>query len=159
MTNTQETTPITHTRTFFTDGSSHGNPGKSGWANLEVLPDGTFVERSGHLPHATNNIAEFNAIRDVVKRTPEGGKALICSDSMYCIRALNEWLPNKWRHNGFRTAKNKPIENRELILEIDALMQTREITFEHVKAHSGHPANERADALANNAALGMEVGQ
>ncbi|MFY0597284.1 MAG: ribonuclease HI [Cognatishimia sp.] len=157
MTNTKATHPTA--RMFFTDGSSHGNPGKSGWANVEALPDGTLVERSGHLPHATNNIAELSAIKDVIMRTPEGTGVHIVSDSMYCIQALTDWLPNKWKGNGFRTAKGKPIENRDLILEIDALMQPREITFEHVKAHSGHPANERADALANNAALCMEIGQ
>lgn len=141
-----------------TDGSCHGNPGLGGWGVVADYPDGTRKEISGHIAETTNNRVELKAIIEALKLAPEGTSLIIKSDSQYGISGATEWMPNKWKKNGWRGAKKKPVLNRDLWEEIDALMETRKVTFEHVSAHSGIEANERADALANAAARGEVVG-
>ena len=43
------------------------------------------------------------------------------------------------------------MKNKELWLELDKLVQNYSIKWKWVKGHSGHPENERADQLANDA--------
>ena len=43
------------------------------------------------------------------------------------------------------------IEMKKLWIALDKLTQEHNITWEWVKGHSGHPENERADKLANEA--------
>lgn len=78
-------------------------------------------------------------------------RLLVQSDSAYVIGVFTEWLDN-WRNNGFRNAARKPVENRDLIEEIDSLLQGRRVSWEKVPGHAGHRLNERADTLANAAA-------
>ena len=70
------------------------------------------------------------------------GKIIIKTDSQY---AGNQ-ATGAWR------AKS----NRELVAHVQSLWnevsELREVTWEHVKAHSGHRWNERADHLAIRAA-------
>ena len=51
--------------------------------------------------------------------------------------------------NGFKNAKKKPVLNSDLWLELDQLTSIHDIEWFWIKGHSGHPENERADALAN----------
>ena len=41
-----------------------------------------------------------------------------------------------------------PPKNVELWKQLDELMQTHKILYQHVKGHSGHLENERCDQLA-----------
>ena len=51
----------------------------------------------------------------------------------------------------------KPVKNQDLWLQLDSLSQLHSIKWKWVKGHSGHPENERADALANQGVLqGMQ---
>ena len=43
------------------------------------------------------------------------------------------------------------MKNKELWIELERLIQGKKINWKWVKGHSGHPDNERADQLANNA--------
>ena len=45
------------------------------------------------------------------------------------------------------------MKNKELWVELDSLIQVHKINWIWVKGHSGHPDNERADELANNAII------
>jgi ribonuclease HI len=54
--------------------------------------------------------------------------------------------------NGWRTSAKKPVENRELWIElIEQVEKFKFLSFVKVKGHSGEPGNERADELANKA--------
>ena len=49
--------------TAYIDGGSRGNPGLAGYGVQIVGDDGAVVaELHGSLPHATNNIAEYNGL-------------------------------------------------------------------------------------------------
>jgi ribonuclease HI len=45
------------------------------------------------------------------------------------------------------------VKNKELWVELESLIQAHKINWIWVKGHSGHPDNERADELANNAII------
>lgn len=129
------------------DGSCIGNPGPGGWA--WVTEEGK--EGSAAARRTTNNRMELRAVLELLKATPADANLLVQSDSAYVIGVFTQWLEG-WRRNGFRSAAKKPVENRDLIEEIDALLQGRCVTWEKVPGHAGHRLNERADALANAAA-------
>ena len=72
----------------------------------------------------------------------------IVTDSKYVMNGIQDWLP-KWKLNNWRTAAKKPVANKELWKQLDSLCQTHHTSWEWVKGHSGHPMNERCDALAS----------
>lgn len=51
-----------------------------------------------------------------------------------------------------RTGWGKPVENRGLVERLDALVQSRNVRFVWVRGHADRPVNEKADAVANDAA-------
>ncbi|GLO60100.1 ribonuclease H [Vibrio sp. MACH09] len=78
----------------------------------------------------------------------EDGDAIF-SDSEYCEKGFNEWLDN-WKRKGWRKSDKKPVANRALWQQVDRLRSDKYVEVFKVKAHFG---NERADALAMEAAL------
>jgi ribonuclease HI len=78
---------------------------------------------------------------------------VIYSDSDYCVKGYNEWL-NNWKRKGWRKANKKPVANRNLWQEVDELRSEKYVEVVKVRAHSGIEGNERADALAVEAAKG-----
>ncbi len=74
------------------------------------------------------------------------------TDSKYVKDGITQWLA-KWRANGWRTANKKPVKNKDLWQQLDALVARHDIEWAWVKGHSGHPENERVDDLAREAAI------
>lgn len=126
------------------DGSSLGNPGPAGWC--------WFVDekhwQAGGWESATNNQAELTAVLDLLQATSTSGEALeILCDSQYVINCCTKWMP-KWKQNGWRKADKKPVENQELLRQLDTALADREVEFKWVKGHAGHDLNEAADERA-----------
>ena len=48
--------------------------------------------------------------------------------------------------------RKKPVKNQDLWTRLSALLDTHTVKFHWVRGHSGHPENERCDALANQQA-------
>lgn len=134
-----------------TDGSCLGNPGPMGWAYHIQWPDGSTTEKADALGNGTNNKAELLAAIDGLKATPTGSLVMILTDSDYVRNGATLWSI-KWIKNNWRNAQKKPVKNKELWIELLALMETREVTIEHVVGHSGDPMNDHVDALARTAA-------
>ena len=63
----------------------------------------------------------------------------------------NALLDKNWKSNGWKTANKKAVKNQSLWKELDELSSKHHIEWQWVKGHSGHPGNERADELANEA--------
>ena len=74
----------------------------------------------------------------------------LTTDSKYVIQGITEWLAN-WKKNGWKTAAKKPVKNADLWQRLEQAVQAHQIDWQWVKGHSGHPENERADELANQA--------
>lgn len=125
-----------------TDGSSLGNPGPSGWAWVteDGRQDWASVRRS------TNNRMELTAVLQLLRSVP-APILTIQTDSQYVRNIFTEWLEG-WRRRGMRTSSRKPVENQDLIVAIDESLQGRNVEWEWVRGHVGHPLNEVADDLA-----------
>jgi ribonuclease HI len=72
------------------------------------------------------------------------------SDSLYLRDGITRWI-HAWKRKGWKTADRKPVKNVDLWQALDAAAARHEIRWEWVRGHSGHPENERVDALARGA--------
>ncbi|SJX62336.1 related to Ribonuclease H [Sporisorium reilianum f. sp. reilianum] len=150
--------PDTYRKYIFVycDGSCLGN-GKP-WARAgyaAYFPDPRLRDRNvaARLQGLqTNNRAELMALIRAVQQAPKDGRqVVIFSDSEYAINCVGKWL-GKWRSNGWKTAKGKPVANRDLV-RLDRALDDHDIPpiLEHVKGHAGHYGNEVADQMAKEA--------
>lgn len=128
----------------YTDGSGVGSIAGAG----VHFPDASYLDVIETIENGTNNIGELTAIKIALELTSDDPRHLIIrSDSEYGIKALTVYF-DTWKANGFRKADGKPVANLALILSIKALMENREVSLIHARAHCGEPGNERADRLA-----------
>ena len=136
------------------DGSSLGNPGPAGWA--WVTAEGDW--RAGGWPRGTNNQGELMAVLDLLRATEKLDASLrILCDSQYVINSVTKWMPG-WKRRGWKKSDGKPVQNRDLLEQIDAALAGREVSFEWVRGHSGHDLNERADDYARAVATAYQRG-
>ena len=143
-------TELTHVE-IATDGACKGNPGPGGWG--AIIRSGTRErELSGGEPATTNNRMEMTAVIEALKALKRPCRVTLSTDSRYVIDGLTKWL-HGWQKNGWRTADKKPVKNADLWQELIAAAKPHRIDWQWVKGHNGHPDNERADALASNAAI------
>ena len=136
---------------LYTDGGCSGNPGPGGWAFLLRHPaSGKELQRSGAERETTNNRMELMAVIRGLEALKRPTRVELVTDSVYVGRGLTQWLP-KWKANGWRrrAGKQQPdIKNEDLWRQLDQLSARHQIQFTHVRGHSGHPENERCDAMA-----------
>ena len=130
----------------YTDGACSGNPGPGGWG-VYVMTGDEETELKGGEPATTNNRMELMAAIEALRHMSEGTPFALYTDSTYVKNGLNEWIKN-WKKNNWRTASRKPVKNRDLWEELDALAAKHTIEWHWVKGHAGDPGNERADLLA-----------
>ena len=134
---------------IFTDGSCRFNPGPGGWA--AILRSGAHEkEISGGENSTTNNRMELTAAIEAFKALKSPSTVIIHTDSRYVMDGLTNWLP-RWKKNGWKTADKKPVKNGDLWRALDDAVARHDVVWRWVEGHSGHPENERADALAKAA--------
>ena len=98
----------------------------------------------------TNNRMEMRAMMAALRRVPEGGSAVIYSDSILCVRTLNEWAEG-WAARGWKRSGDKPVENVDLVREALELRRKRpDVTIEWIRGHDGFLWNEFADKMATD---------
>ena len=164
---------------LFTDGACKGNahaatrvqPAGWGVAVVEGIPAGStrggsvlselygpvvLEARSPSFLGATvgsNNTGELSGIcmalgwlsSQAVGASPPLPPAVICYDSEYAaMQTQGLW----------RAKKNKALIRRAQAALAEA-RRSREVRFLHIKGHSGHVWNDKADALANRGAAGL----
>jgi ribonuclease HI len=105
-------------------------------------------ELYGGDPATTNNRMELTAVIRALEALKRPSKVEVYTDSEYVKKGITEWLL-AWKRRGWKTADRKPVKNADLWRELDELTGRHEIRWHWVRGHSGHPENERADALAN----------
>ena len=132
---------------IYTDGACKGNPGPGGWGALIVLED-EQIELSGGKKETTNNQMELMAVIKSLEHFDNKIDAIIYTDSKYVMDGITNNI-KRWKINGWKTASKKPVKNSELWKSLDSLNSFHNIQWNWVKGHSGHPGNEKADALAN----------
>ena len=134
---------------LYTDGACLGNPGPGGWAAVLKWQE-EVKELSGGQPDTTNNPNGIKCGYSGSCRPKAPSARAYRHRQQICNEWRQDWMP-RWKQNNWRTAAKKPVANKELWLELDALCQTHQTSWEWVKGHSGHPMNERCDALASAA--------
>ena len=131
----------------FTDGACSGNPGPGGWGAVLQFGD-RERELYGGADDTTNNRMELTAAIEALKALKEPCEVSLTTDSTYVKDGITQWLVN-WKKNGWKTAARKAVKNQDLWQQLDDQASRHRIVWRWVKGHSGHPENERADALAN----------
>ena len=124
---------MTATHNVYTDGSCLGNPGPGGWA--AIIESGTDANRiTGGAPSTTNNRMEITAAIRGIEATPLGAAVVVHSDSEYLVKTMTKG----WKRNA----------NKDLWEDLERAVALRNVDFNWVRGHAGHPQNEQADRLA-----------
>jgi len=134
---------------IYTDGACRGNPGNGGWGAILNYNDKT-KEIKGFASNTTNNIMELTAVIKSIELLKEPCQITVFTDSKYVQNGISTWI-HGWKKNGWKTSNKKSVKNKNLWLALDDQAAKHNISWEWVKGHSGHPLNERADELANQA--------
>ena len=129
--------------TIYTDGACTGNPGPGGWGAV-IVGDSKRRELSGGEKRTTNNRMEIMAAIKGLAETPPGSTVHIESDSQYLVFTMTR----NWKRN----------KNHDLWEKLDRLVSERSVKWSWTRGHAGHPENERADALACDAAKRIRTG-
>ncbi len=133
----------------WTDGACRGNPGPGGWGVL-LRYKGNEKTLYGAERETTNNRMELMAAIQALESLTRQCKVQLTTDSQYVQKGITEWLPN-WKRRGWKTAAKKPVKNVDLWQRLDKAVAEHDVEWHWVRGHSGHPENEQADALANQA--------
>lgn len=142
---------------LYTDGACRGNPGRGGWGAILVYGS-KEKELSGGEPMTTNNRMELMAAIAGLEALRVPCKVTLTSDSKYLVDAINKGWLESWKKNGWRKADKSAVLNVELWKKIDMLLAVHDVSFVWVHGHTGHPYNERCDALATAFADSFEEG-
>ncbi|HBI22167.1 MAG TPA: ribonuclease HI [Legionella sp.] len=134
---------------MYTDGACKGNPGPGGWGVL-LRFQGQEKSLKGAELLTTNNRMELMAAIQGLTALTRASQVDLYTDSQYLRQGMLSWMAG-WKKNGWRNSKREPVKNVDLWQQLDALALLHQINWHWVKGHSGHPENERADALANEA--------
>lgn len=150
--------------TMYIDGACPNNgsdQARAGWGAFITNPQGDTLELAAPVPWdqpQTNNRAELLAFLEALARCNRPGPITAISDSQLLVKGATEWMPG-WKSRGWRKTDKTQVEHQDLWERIDAAMQAREIRFVWVKARSGNPGNDKADALARLGASGKRISQ
>ena len=141
-----------------TDGSCIGNPGPGGYAAIIQIPRHDDIRVQGHDPSTTNNRMEMTAVIEGLSHLRQLADidrvdVEVRTDSEYVCNDFNRGWIARWQKNGWQSSGNKPVANRELWEQLFSLTRGPNVTFTHVRGHSGDPMNERCDQIAKQEAL------
>lgn len=134
---------------IYTDGACKGNPGPGGYGCI-IIQNGKTRELKGGDKHTTNNIMEMTGAIVALQELSDPSEVELTTDSQYVVKGMTEWMAGWIRKNWINSSK-QPVKNKELWLELKKLADRHKIKWVWVRGHAGHPENERADALANEA--------
>ena len=142
---------------IFTDGACKGNPGPGRLGARCSARARRESEISGGEPLTTNNRMELIAAIRALEALKRPCRVELHTDSNYVRDGITKWI-HGWRRNGWRTADRKPVKNAELWQELLDAAEPHRVEWHWVKGHSGHPENDRVDALACAAADAQRPG-
>ena len=140
---------------IYVDGACSGNPGPGGWGAVFTI-DKNEATLAGGDADTTNNRMELQAAIEALKALPADISATMYTDSQYVKNGITSWIVG-WKKRNWMNSKNEPVKNKDLWEELDSLTQKKNVSWEWVKGHDGHPLNEKADALARRAIIAMRM--
>lgn len=134
----------------YTDGANQVHKSKAGGWGAVILQGKQQIEIYGGERNTTNNRMEIVACIQALKAIQMCDFPIfIYSDSQYVVNTMQSKWYEKWKENGWRTAK-RSVKNKDLWEQlIHEVENKKSVTFIKIKGHSGHIFNELADDLAN----------
>ena len=134
---------------IWTDGGCKPNPGPGGWA--AILRMGKHEkELSGYDSATTNNRMELTAAAAALESLTRPCQVTLHTDSEYVKNGITRWHEG-WVRKNWRNAAGDPVKNMDLWRRLLDAAKPHKIEWLWVRGHSGHPENERCDALATAA--------
>lgn len=103
---------------------------------------------SGGAPHTTNQRMELTAAIEALAAIDGRRRVLLHTDSSYVMNCFRDRWWVRWEANGWVGAGKQSIANRDLWERLIAQTRRHDVVWHKVKGHSGHPLNDRVDALA-----------
>ena len=141
---------------IWTDGGCKPNPGPGGWA--AILRMGKHEkELSGYDSDTTNNRMELTAAAAALEALTKPCQVVLHTDSDYVKNGITRWHTG-WVRKNWRNAAGDPVKNMDLWRRLLAAVADHKVEWLWVRGHSGHPENERCDALATAAREAGERG-
>ena len=133
---------------LYTDGACSGNPGPGGWGVVMQYKGHKKTLKGGEADTTNNRMELMAAIRAIEAIKPAyKGPITLWTDSTYVLKGITEWITG-WKRRGWIKADKKPVINKDLWQQLDALNAQYDIDWKWVKGHAGIDGNEEADALA-----------
>jgi ribonuclease HI len=133
---------------IYTDGACSGNPGPGGWGVLMQFKGKEKTLNGGEEDTTNNRMEMMAAIKALEAINPKfKGPVTLWTDSTYVMKGITEWI-HGWKKRGWKKSDKKPVVNKDLWQQLDALNAEHDVTWKWVKGHAGIDGNERADELA-----------
>lgn len=152
--------------TIYTDGSTRiknkkGENNIGGFGYVVYNESGYIVDAySEQVENTTNNRMELMALFKVIEKYGSDsifGANTVYTDSIYAMKCITEWA-DVWNKNDWKTSKNTPVENQDLIKPMYELYwKDHFIIIKKCDGHSGIEGNELADKLATGTITPEEV--
>ncbi|MBQ2695258.1 ribonuclease HI [Candidatus Saccharibacteria bacterium] len=141
-------------KVLWTDGSAIPNPGKGGFAVIEVKDNKGYPVILGNDKYTTNIKMEGQALISAIEYAGSEN-CEIHTDSEFWVNVLTKWAPT-WELNGWRK-KSGPIKNLDLVQKLYSLYRTHNVTLKWTRGHIGTKYNEMADEWAEKARTGVKL--
>lgn len=149
----------------FTDGGIKGQNGKQedkiktiGVHSFILLLNGKEYSHVETQRDSTSNREEMLGIlHGLQKLNRRDLPVKVTSDSQYCVKGLTMWL-SMWKKNGWKTAADKPVKNRDIWESLDEIVsEFEDIEFIWTKGHNDNEYNERCDKLCQQGIKDFEA--
>jgi ribonuclease HI len=137
----------------FIDGSCINNQSKKHRYGGYGVFFGDNDERnvSKHLTYhkITNNTAELMACLEALTilekslQSPGTEKIYIVTDSKYLYNSCIDWIP-MWEKNGWKKSDGKPVDNKDLLVNIREKYKKVKPIFKHVNSHRSEPDDKNS---------------
>ncbi len=138
----------------YSDGGAIGNPGPGGFGVVVESNSNSWKLSRGYR-RTTNNRMELMGVIAGLESTAELGKRLqteVVTDSRYVVDGISKGWAKRWRANGWRRNKQGDMAlNPDLWGRLLDAVEGRDVSFQWVRGHSGHPQNEQCDAMVREA--------
>lgn len=142
---------------IYSDGSSKGNPGPSGYGTIvQYLGDTDKIlkveEFSEGFDISTNSRMELLGSIIGLESLEYPSQVTVYSDSKYLVDAFSHGWVDSWLKNGWKTSMGKPVANQDLWNRLLGVKSKHQVNFIWVKGHADNTYNERCDLLATSSA-------
>lgn len=147
--------------TVYVDGASDNRVTRTaGWAVMLVYPDHRRESIDGGMRQATNQIAELTAALQGLKlarlRQQAEQQIEIISDSKYVVSGITEYIVSWVNVTDWKTTNGEDVVYRDVWEELQKL-DGPDVTWTHIRGHSGVFFNEWVDRAANAARRRMII--